>query len=200
MKNLKKYVRTLGIALTLAMPAAAHAQTVAPPPVPTKLEVEPPNEVFLVGHGVGTQNYECQPVRSLGRVDWVLFTPQATLFDERDEQLITHFFSPNPSEDDIVRVTWEDSRDTSRVWGRVIEQSVDAAFVKAGAIPWLLIDVEHTGAQAGPTGGEALVHTTFIQRLNTEGGAAPSTGCERPTDVGKKKFVPYEADYFFYKR
>jgi hypothetical protein len=35
--------------------------------------------------------------------------------------------------------------------------------------------------------------------LNTEGGVAPSTGCAVPTDIGNKEFVPYKADYFFYK-
>ena len=117
-----------------------------------------------------------------------------------DEQLTTHFFSPNPSEGGIIRATWQDSRDTSTVWGEVIASSSDSNFVKAGAIPWLKIDVENTGAQTGPTGGDSLSRTTFIQRLNTEGGAAPSNGCDRPTDVGKKEFVPYAADYFFYRR
>jgi Protein of unknown function (DUF3455) len=197
---MKNYVTTLGIALTLALPHAAQAQNVTPPPVPTNLEVEAPHQAFLLGRGVGTQNYECQPVGSLGRVDWVLFTPQATLFSDQDEQLITHFFSPNPLENGIVRVAWQDSQDTSTVWGRVIQSSLDRDFVKAGAIPWLLIDVETTGAQTGPTGGNTLVKTTFIQRLNTDGGAAPAVGCDRPTDIGKKRFVPYAADYFFYTR
>jgi hypothetical protein len=129
-----------------------------------------------------------------------LFTPQATLFGDQDEQLTTHFFSPNPYEDSIVRATWQDSRDASTVWGSVIAASSDPNFVKAGAIPWLRIDVENTGAQAGPTGGDTLSGTTFIQRLNTDGGAAPPTGCVRPTDIGKKAFVPYTADYFFYKK
>jgi hypothetical protein len=40
----------------------------------------------------------------------------------------------------------------------------------------------------------------FIQRLNTEGGLTPSTGCTRPTDIGNKAFMPYWADYFFYRR
>ena len=197
---MKNYITTLGIALTLtlALPLAAQAQTVTPPPVPDKIEVQPPDVAFLRGRGVGTQNYECQPVNSLGRVGWVLFTPQATLFDDQDEQLITHFFSPNPIENGIVRVAWQDSRDTSSVWGRIVESSDDPNFVNAGAIPWLKI--ERVGAQAGPTGGDTLSRTTFIQRLNTEGGLAPSTGCERPTDIGKKQFVPYAADYFFYKR
>lgn len=198
---MKNYVTTLGFALAFALPHAAHAQGVTPPPVPANLEVDAPNVAFLLGRGIGTQNYVCQPVNSLGRVDWVLFTPQATLFDDLDEQITTHFFSPNPSEGGtVVRAAWQDSRDTSTVWGRVIASSSDPNFVKAGAIPWLLIDVENTGTQAGPTGGTALTGTTFIQRLNTEGGAAPSTGCDRPTDVGKKAFVPYEADYFFYTK
>jgi len=55
------------------------------------------------------------------------------------------------------------------------------------------------GDQPGPTGGERLTRTTFIQRLNTSGGIAPSTGCAQPTDVGSKVLVPYAADYFFYK-
>lgn len=72
---------------------------------------------------------------------------------------MTHFFSPNPFED-IVRATWQDSGDTSTVWGKVIASSSDANFVTAGAIPWLLIDVETTGRQAGPTAGSALSGTT----------------------------------------
>ena len=147
---MKNYATTFGIALTLVLPHAAQGQVVTPPPVPTNIEVLAPDQAFLLGHGFGTQNYECQPVNSLGRVGWVLFTPQATLFGELNEQLTTHFFSPNPEEGDIVRVTWQDSRDTSIVWGKLIASSVDANFVKAGAIPWLKI--EKAGAQAGPTG------------------------------------------------
>lgn len=197
---MKNYVTTLGIVFAFALPQATSAQSVTQPPVPAGIEVEPPNQAFLVGHAVGTQNYECQPVKSLGRVGWVLFTPQATLFDERNEQLITHFFSPNPHEGSIVRATWQDSRDTSTVWGSVLKSSSDPNFVRAGAIPWVKLEVGETRAQAGPTGGETLLRTTFIQRLNTEGGAAPPTGCDVPTDIGKKAFVPYKADYFFYTK
>ena len=75
--------------------------------------------------------------------------------------------------------------------------SSDPVFVAPGAIPWLLLQV--VGAQDGPTGGHKLTATTFIQRLNTSGGVAPSTGCTLSTDVGKKALVPYTADYFFYK-
>lgn len=196
---MKKYVTTFGIALTLASAHAAQAQVVTPPPVPTTIEVPAPDQAFLLGRGVGTQNYECQPVKSIGQVDWVLFTPQATLFGEQNEQLTTHFFSPNPKESFIVRAAWQDSLDTSTVWGAVIASSVDPDFVKAGAIPWLLVAV--TGFQDGPTGGDTLSKTTFIQRVNTEGGVAPPVQeCSRPKDIGKKAFVPYAADYIFYTK
>jgi Protein of unknown function (DUF3455) len=196
---MKNYVTALGMAFMFTLPGAAHAQTVTPPTVPPGLEVEAPNEAFLLGRGKGTQNYICQPTTSpstsLGHVAWTLFTPQATLFSDLDEQLTTHFFSPNPDEGgSIVRVTWEDSRDTSTVWARAIA----SATVKSNAIPWLKLEV--VGARVGPTGGDTLFGTTFLQRVNTEGGVAPETGCDQLTDVGRKAFVPYTADYFFYRK
>jgi len=39
---------------------------------------------------------------------------------------------------------------------------------------------------------------TFVQRVNTVGGLAPSIGCNSPTDIGHTAFVPYEADYVFF--
>ena len=112
-------IAVLGLSLLCALPQAAQAQTVTPPIVPPGLEVDAPNQAFLLGHATGFQNYECQPVDSLGRVDWTLFTPQATLFNDQNEQIITHFNSPNPDEARVVRATWQDSVDTSMVWARV---------------------------------------------------------------------------------
>ncbi len=192
------------VLLTSFVFASAIAQTstvIIPPPVPTDIQVPAGNEVFFVGRGVGTQNYVCLPCDSstpgcASGVAFSLFTPQATLFNDRGEQVTTHFFSPNPFEGGVIRAAWQHSRDTSTVWGKVIGSSSDPIFVTPGAIPWLLIDV--VGAQAGPTGGDKLTRTTFIQRLNTVGGAAPAKDCSRPADIGKKAFVPYTSDYFFY--
>lgn len=187
-------VTALGMALMLALPQTAHAQAVTPPPVPTDIQVPEGNEAFLLGRGVGTQNYVCVPSPSIGHVDWVLFTPQATLFSDLGEQLTTHFASPNPDEPGIVRVTWEDSRDTSTVWA----QATGIAMVSPTAIPWVRLQV--VGRAVGPTGGNTLFETTFIQRVNTVGGVAPPTGCNLPTDLGHKAFVPYTADYFFFRK
>jgi len=184
----------LGMVLTFALPYTAHAQTVTPPVVPAGLDVEAGNEPFLVGHAVGTQNYVCQPTGPFGRVGWVLFTPEATLFGERSDQLITHFFSPNPDEDGrVVRATWESSLDTSMVWAKAIA----SAMVDSTAIPWVLLQA--VGTQEGPTGGTTLSITTFVQRVHTEGGLPPATDCQQLTDVGRKAFSPYTADYFFYR-
>lgn len=175
----------------------ARAEDLKPPAVPTNIQVPAGNKLFLVGHAVGTQNYICLPAD--GGVKFTLFTPQATLFKEQ-KQITTHYFSPNPFEGGTVRATWQHSKDTSTVWGKVADgnSSSDPAYVAPGAVPWLLVTI--VGAQEGNKGGDKLEETTFIQRLNTAGGVAPATGCTALTDVGNKAFVPYTTDYFFYKK
>jgi hypothetical protein len=81
------------------------------------------------------------------------------------------------------------------VWARAIASVADPT--GSGAIPWLKL--QEVATRVGPTGGNTLSRTTFIQRVHTVGGSAPETGCDIPTDVGRKAFVPYRADYFFYK-
>ena len=197
-------VAAFGLMVTTGV-RADYGDDLRPPKVPDLLKVEDGNELFLVGHGVGTQNYVCAPsTTSVTGVAFSLFTPQATLFDDAGRQLITHFFSPNddprvgPPEHGTIRVTWEDSRDTSRVWAFLLQQSTDAKFVRQDAVPWLLL--KESGVAAGPTGGSRLTKTTFIQRLNTVGGLAPASGCSTFGDLGRRAFVPYSADYFFYKK
>ena len=192
------------VAYTVSSPRPARADQSTVPPVPTNIQVPTGNKVFLVGHGVGTQNYVC--LASGSGFAWTLFTPQATLFGEDGGQVITHFFSPNPSEPNTnprvvspggtIRVTWQHSRDGSTVWGQV--KSGNAAVVDPNAIPWLLVTA--VGAKAGPTGGDVLTATTFIQRLSTTGGLAKAADCSSSGDIGKQAFIPYTADYFFYKK
>ena len=181
----------LAVAFRVSLPQPAHAD-----PVPDNIQVAAGNTAFLEGHAVGTQNYICLP--SGAGFAWTFFGPQAALFDDDDEQVITHFLSPNPDEGDTPRATWQHSQDTSTVWAMAIASYSTPGFNARGDIPWLLLQV--VGAQDGPTSGHTLTVTTFIQRLNTSGGVAPSTGCTRSTDVGKRALVPYTADYFFYKQ
>lgn len=194
-------ITALAIAFSIAMGQPALADNLTPPPVPPDLQVPAGNTAFLKGNAVGTQNYICRP--SPTGFAWSLFGPQATLFVtfkwfsvEIRQQITTHFLSPNPMEGGMPRATWQSSLDTSAVWARAIATSTDPNFVAPGAIPWLLLEV--VGAQRGPTGGALLTQTTFIQRVNTSGGVAPTTGCTEAT-VGATVLVPYTTDYFFYK-
>ena len=201
----------LAAAFTASLAQPAHAARVTPPPVPDQLQVEEGNTAFLVGHATGTQNYICLPCPNpttpaaqcpdASGFAWLLFTPEATLFKDNDKQVITHFFSPNPEENGTIRATWQDSKDSSIVWGgKAISAThdTDPDFVAEGAIAWLTLP--EAGVQEGPTGGDTLTKTTFIQRLNTSGGLAPSDGCSQLSDVGAKAFRPYTADYFFYSK
>jgi len=202
-----------GVALVAVcvLPLLVHAEPVTPPQVPSNIRILAGNKAFLVGHAIGTQNYSCLPagVDAAGhpRYAWTLFTPQATLYAHNRKEIATHYFSPNsfepgtnPFADGVIRATWQDSKDTSTVWGKVVpgDSSTDAAYVAPGAVPWLRITI--VGAEAGPTGGDTLTPTTYIQRVNTAGGVAPSTGCAVATDVGNQAFVPYTADYYFYRK
>lgn len=182
-------------ALDITVAARAALDDVTPPPVPGTLQVEAGHKAFLIAHASGTQNYICLP--SATGHSWTLFGPQATLFEDGADQVITHFLSANPAENGTPRATWQDSRDTSAVWAAMIASSTDPAYVAPGAIPWFLL--RRVGAQYGPAGGDRLTATTFIQRVNTAGGIAPAAGCAVAGDVGRKALVPYAADYVFYR-
>jgi hypothetical protein len=178
---------TLVIALSCAIGASQSN-------VPANLVPPAGNQPFLKASAVGTQNYVCLPS------GWTFLGPQATLFVtlrvmnlEIRQQVATHFLSANPGESGTARPTWQGSIDTSAVWGKAIANSTDPAFVAPGAIPWLLLEV--AGNQRGPGGGDTLSQATFIQRVNTTGGVAPTAACT----VGSVSLVPYTADYVFYR-
>ena len=195
---------TIALAAALAICAAAapqatdrHRDRIERPPVPGNLEVEREFRPYLVAHAEGTQNWLCLPAPTPTGVRWTLFGPQATLFDDEMDQLMTHYLSPNPQEAGEPRATWRHSGDTSTVWAKAIETSTDAAYVAPGAIPWLKLQV--VGAQYGPDWGHKLTATKFIQRVNTAGGVAPATGCATTANLGARALVPYTTDYVFYR-
>ena len=198
----------LAAALTIASLTAASAQTVTPPPTPTTITPQAGNTAFLVGHAVGSQGYTCLPT-STGATSWTVNNarPEATLFTDllgEPVEIITHFASINENPLPGVTVplsgnaTWQSSFDTSKVWAKAIGtinggDDPDSCPNK-GAIPCLLL--QSVGSEKGPAGGRLLFKTTFVQRLNTNGGAAPTTACS----VGQTQLVPYTADYYFYKQ
>lgn len=198
-KHGRAWLRAL-LGLMLSGPGAAPVWALTPPPVPFDLEVPTGLRLHLAGHAVGTQNYVCtlNPSGPTGpEIGWLLYGPQATLYSDDGQQVMTHFLSANPDESGTPRPTWQHSRDTSRVWAKPVATSSDAAYVAPDAIPWLKL--EYAGAESGPKGGSRVASTVYLQRVNTVGGKAPATGCAAEADVGKRALVPYEADYFFYR-
>ncbi len=215
LNNKKVLVRTVfGAVLVLAcafgtVTRAAAAQ-VTPPPAPTQITPQAGNSAFLLGSAEGTQGYVCLP--SGAGASWTVngARPEATLFTKvfgQDVEIITHFLSPNthpnqfaPSPLPFGNATWQSSFDSSKVWAQVTGSipagSDQSSCPNSGSIACLLLQV--IGADNGPAGGRLLSKTTFIQRLNTNGGSAPATGCSLPSDVGKQALVPYTADYYFY--
>jgi hypothetical protein len=205
-------------ALTLgcAFGTIAHAQNVTPPSTPGLITPPDGHSAFLLGQAVGTQGYVCLPTApDASTASWTVnpARPEATLFytpGAHTFQIVTHFLSPNEKPVDPTRpvpfgnATWQSSIDTSRVWAAVLNGNVipagrgEPSCPNAGSIPCLLLQT--VGAKEGPTGGTLLSQTTFIQRLNTNGGSAPVDGCFTSADVGKQALVPYTADYFFYRQ
>jgi hypothetical protein len=181
--------------LAIAAPFAAVASHVDAPKVPDVLAVPAGSKAFLIGHAVGTQNYICLPDGAAAK--WVLFGPQATVFDDAGKQIMTHYLSPNPAENGAARATWQHSDRTSAVWAMKVAESDDSRYVEPGAIKWFLLKV--MGAEEGSRSQDRLTKTTVIHRVNTSGGVAPASECALAGDVGKTKFVPYTADYVFYK-
>jgi Protein of unknown function (DUF3455) len=183
------------LALAAPQQALAHHHGIDVPDVPASIAVPPGNEVYLMAHAVGSQNYICLP-SGLGYA-WTFFGPQATLYNDDDRQILTHFLSSDPL--DVARPTWQ-HKDSSRIWGSSVASATsvtDPTFVDDGAIPWLLLIV--VDADPGPDGGDKLVDTTYIQRLDTSEGVAPAAGCAAAADIGKKALVPYTTDYYFYR-
>ena len=202
------WIGALGTAFVIALPQVAHAQNLTPPSqnltppsVPDKLNAPIPegSELFLFTHAFGTQDYVC--AASGSGVAFVLTTPEAVLFDNPGRRVVNHFFSPNPVEGGTIRATWQSTRDSSVFWGKLAASATfqtDPDFVAPDAIAWLTLG--RAGVLVGVGGGRELSVATFVQRVNTVGGLAPSTGCSSPKDLGTTAFVPYEADYVFFSK
>jgi hypothetical protein len=191
-------IGALGTAFVVALPQVGHAQNVTPPPVPGSLQVPEGNEAFLIGHAFGSQDYVC--AASGSGVAFVLTTPEAVLFDNPARRVINHFFSPNPVEGGTIRATWQSTRNSSVFWGQLVHAATfatDPDFVASDAIAWLTLS--RAGVLEGSGNGDNLANATFVQRVNTVGGLAPSIGCNSPGDIGTTALVPYEADYVFYR-
>lgn len=147
--------------------------------IPAAIAVPSGSRLAATLKGSGVQNYECRAkVGAAGGYDWTFVGPEAALRDKGDAVVGRHFAGP----------TWEYG-DDSKVTGKVL---ADASAPVAGNIPWLLLQ-----GTASPHAG-VFNGITYVQRINTVGGTAPSDTCSAAA-IGTKKAVRYSADYLFYK-
>ena len=136
-----------------------------------KLNVEEGNKVIAHGFAIGVQIYRWDGSA------WIFVAPRATLYEDPDfhGEFAQHFGGP----------TWESNSGSSVVGTAVLQRCTP----DPDSIPWLLLKGEGSGSGI-------FADVTFVQRVNTVGGKAPS----EPGDfVGDEAEVPYTADYYFYR-
>ena len=146
--------------------------------VPENLRAPPTQWMLIETRATGVQIYECSPGKSdPAKFEWAFKGPEADLFDGKGAKVGKHYGGP----------TWE-SKDGSQVVGEVKARSDST---DASAIPWLLLNAKST------SGTGIFSKTQSIQRLETKGGKAPASGCDK-AQAGKEARVPYKATYYFY--
>ena len=167
-----------------------QSASVLKPPSGVPAVLQPPagSTVAVLFHGRGDQVYICTSMSGGGSdggtmdggttsYAWVLNAPDAKLYDDAGKQGGTHYAGP----------TWTANDQSSVVAMRV--QQVNAP--QSGSISWLLL-------KAISNAGTGLLSSiSFVQRVYTQGGVAPTSGCDAGT-VGTTTRVAYSAEYYFY--
>ena len=169
--KLKKTILGSLVVLSASIFALADDKSPELPGGCERLEVEAGNKVSFHTYALGVQRYRWNGTA------WVFVEPVAKLFANENYtgETGTHYVGP----------TWE-----SNSGSKVVAARVDGCNVDPTAIDWLLLRaVSNDGS--GP-----FKKVTYIQRVNTVGGRAPTA---RGASVGALVDVPYTAEYYFYK-
>lgn len=153
--------------------------TLPPPRVPESLRASDGEVPRARAAAHGTQNYECQAASSDGGGGfvWKLLGPEAELTDDAGKRIGRHYAGP----------TWE-SNDGSQVVGEV---KAKAEAPDGKSVPWLLLRAKKT------SGAGMFAGVTSVQRVDTQGGAPPATGCDAE-HAGARQSAEYRATYYFY--
>jgi hypothetical protein len=149
--------------------------------VPPELAVPSGHDLAFELFADGVQVYRCADTPGPDGAHspaWMLQAPEATLITRHGVYAGRHRAGP----------TWE-ALDGSRV----VATKVESAPSERAAIPWLLL---RATTHAGPDG--TMADITFVQRVATSGGNAPSNSCTRDT-LGTTARVPYRGVYCFYR-
>ena len=179
-----KFSTVLGAICAATLSACASQSGMAPPAfsqaaLPEAVKVPAGHSVKLETVGVGEITYECRTKKDMaGQFEWVFVGPDAALNDRSGKRIGKYYGPP---------ATWE-AMDGSKVTGAQLAVSP----ASAGSIPMQLV-------KANPAmGAGAMQGVTYIQRVATQGGVAPSIACVA-SSMGQKQIVKYQADYIFWR-
>ena len=164
--------------VTLGVQSAQAFDNTNGPELPAQcgsIQVEAGNKLAFHAYAKGVQIYKWNIVTQ----KWDLFGPQAGLFAEENYfgEIGSHYVGP----------TWE-SKSGSKVEARRVDGT--GCTPNTTAIAWLLLK------QVRVEGAGIFSKVTFIQRVNTTGGLAPSTPGAYDGEI---KESAYTAEYFFYR-
>lgn len=157
--------------LWLMLQGVAYAKVSIPEQIKAPAGFSP----ILTAHAKGDQIYQCS--LNKGEYAWETQAPDAKLFDAQGNIVGNHTAGP----------LWE-YKEGSRVVGKVVKK-IDIA--PGSSISWLLVEV------VSHKGDGLFSNVGFINRINTQGGLPPTSGCDA-NHLGGEKRVPYTADYVFY--
>jgi Protein of unknown function (DUF3455) len=164
--------RLLYAVCALVLGATATAATIEEQ---QRIAVPPGASLILEAATQGVQIYTCEKAADGYR--WAFTAPEAALFDAAGRQIGTHSAGP----------AWQ-LLDGSKIVGEVAAQAPAA---EPHAIAWLLLRVKtHEGS--GVLSGVELV-----RRVDTQGGAAPTAGCDAAQPAAQAR-MRYTARYLFY--
>ena len=171
LKTLRSLLPVIALAFAATATARAQGNDNRAPEVPESIDVPAGHKVLFHTYAVGVQIYQWNGTA------WVFQAPDATLYDADGNIVGIHYAGP----------TWE-SNSRSKVVGVRI---AGAPSPNPNSIPMLLLEAQFT------QGPGIFARTTYIQRVNTVGGVAPTAP---GTTVGEEARVPYTAEYFFYRQ
>jgi Protein of unknown function (DUF3455) len=161
----------------LASLASAGGSEDNGPKIPDNLKIPEGNVLLFKTQAEGVQLYVSEEVD--GKLIWKFKAPLAFLSQD-GKKMGYHYAGP----------TWE-AGDGSKVQ---IDKSQEPAKAKPADpkrdVPWLRIKVKPTGGIKGK-----FSPVTYILRLETEGGVAPSVKAAR---AGMEVGIPYKATYYFF--
>jgi|GEM_PF-255307 len=162
---------------------AASENLVIPASVDLPTNAPNGNTRVATFYAVGVQKYKAQEIAGSSPVayQWVFVAPQADLYDATNKKVGNHSAGP----------TWQLSAADS-MYGQAFTPARTAPGVDANSIDWLLLMPKQGKASTG-----IFADVSYVQRVATKGGKAPTTAPTAATDVVE---VGYTAVYRFSKQ